>query len=130
MGRGDRPRNLAFSAILTNSSQPVGHIQIMNIDRESGCCTLGRIMIFKDYQGRGLGRQMVAKAVQYASEQLKLKTIRLSVFDFNTSAIGLYTSLGFKPHALVQGARTFNGEPWNLIRMALDLDSPEESPSS
>jgi RimJ/RimL family protein N-acetyltransferase len=93
----------------------------MNIDYTRACCRIGRVMIFPDHPGTGLGKEMVRLAVREAFDNLGLVEITLGVFDFNTAAIATYQSLGFKETGLKMGAFTFRDEAWNLMEMKLSV---------
>ncbi len=118
---GEQPSVKVFKAVLRTTSQVVGHIQLMNIDYTRACCRIGRVMIFPDYQGTGLGKEMVRLAAREAFDTLGLVEITLGVFDFNKAAIATYQSLGFKEYRLKMGAFTFRDEAWNLMEMKLTV---------
>ena len=55
---------------------------------------LERIYVLKDYQGKGIGRQLLDKAIQLAKEK-KASYIWLGVWEENKSAIQFYKKNGF-----------------------------------
>jgi ribosomal protein S18 acetylase RimI-like enzyme len=55
---------------------------------------LERIYVLSDYQGKGIGRQLLDKAIQLAKEQ-KASYIWLGVWEENKSAIQFYKKNGF-----------------------------------
>jgi ribosomal protein S18 acetylase RimI-like enzyme len=55
---------------------------------------LERIYVLKDYQGKGIGRQLLDKAIQMAREK-KASYIWLGVWEENKSAIAFYEKNGF-----------------------------------
>lgn len=55
---------------------------------------LERIYVLKDYQGKGIGRQLLDKAIQIAREK-KASYIWLGVWEENKSAIQFYKKNGF-----------------------------------
>lgn len=116
---GDKPTFMAFKVIRSDTSETVGHIQLMNIDYDAEKCFLGRVLIFKKHRGNGYAKEAVREAVRIAFEDLDLNEIILGVFDFNTSAIELYNKIGFLEFQFLEGARQFQDEMWNLIRMRL-----------
>lgn len=69
-------------------------IQGSNLRR---CRHVGALEIFVDatYRGGGVGRALMAAALQWAEETPALSKVCLNVFDDNARAIGLYRSLGF-----------------------------------
>ncbi|MCP4233143.1 MAG: GNAT family N-acetyltransferase [Aestuariibacter sp.] len=62
---------------------------------------------------------MVKLAVEYAFSEIGLNEITLGVFDFNQNAIITYRGIGFMEYQFSKGARQFQNEKWNLIKMKL-----------
>ena len=117
--RGEKPLFKVFKAHAKNPAETVGHIQLMTIDYVAKTCALGRVLIYKKHRGQGFGKAMVQAAAAFAFEYLNLKGVTLGVFDFNTPAIATYKKIGFFEYEFVKGARQFQDESWNIIRMKL-----------
>jgi len=115
-----KPSYQVFKVIRPDTSETVGHIQLMDIDFDAASCVLGRVLIFHKYRGNGFGKAMVQMAVNFAFEELYLTEVTLGVFDFNTPAIRAYKSIGFSEYQFHKGARQFQKESWNVIKMKLD----------
>jgi RimJ/RimL family protein N-acetyltransferase len=127
--KGRNPRVLVYKAVLrpfAEGQQPgdrnrsactIGHVQLLDIDRQHKVCVLGRVMIFPAYRGRGLGKAMVAAALQEAFGGLALRDVTLAVFDFNRPALATYRSQGFAEFD--HGSHDFAGEIWGYTRMVL-----------
>lgn len=118
-----KPSHQVFKAIRKDTSETVGHIQLMDIDCDAVNCVLGRVLIFQNYQGNGFGKAMVQTAIRFAFENLYLAEVTLGVFDFNTAAIDTYKSIGFSEFQFNKGARQFQNESWNVIKMKLNISS-------
>lgn len=58
-------------------------------------CDIIRIAIHKDYQGRGLSKELFANAIEYM-DSIGIEKILLEVSHVNEKAISLYERLGFK----------------------------------
>src|SRR6185437_15257984 len=56
--------------------------------------------LIKDFRGKGLGTQLLTKALQHAKE-IGLEKVELSVFTDNAAAIGLYRKCGFREIGIV-----------------------------
>ncbi len=113
------PSFKVFRAIRTDNFETIGHIQLMDIEPSTSSCVLGRVLIFEKYRGNGFGKEITQAAVNYAFENLNLSEVTLSVFDFNTPAIKAYKSLGFSEFQIIKGARKFQNESWNIIKMKM-----------
>lgn len=120
---GGKPSYQVFKAIRPDTSETVGHIQLMDIDYNAASCVLGRVLIFQKYRGNGFGKEMVQTAVKFAFENMRLSEVTLGVFDFNTPAIDTYKSIGFSEFQFNKGARQFQNENWNVIKMRLCKNS-------
>lgn len=57
--------------------------------------TIYTFAVSPQWRGKGVGRAMLARAAQYASEQ-GAKALRLDVYEKNLPAIRLYESAGFR----------------------------------
>ncbi|MES9853600.1 MAG: GNAT family N-acetyltransferase [Candidatus Thiodiazotropha sp. L084R] len=82
---------------------------------------VGNVVISQAYRGKGVGRQLVCHMCDkvfdcYANE------VHITVFNQNTPALALYTSLGFKPYNLELREKP-NGEPAIAIHMQLNRRS-------
>ena len=117
--KGEKPSFQVFKATKLNTSETVGHIQLMRIDYNLASCALGRVLIFRKYRRNGFGKAMIQAAVKVAFENFNLNEITLGVFNFNTSAINIYKSIGFKEFQIPKHARKFPNENWNAIKMKL-----------
>lgn len=129
--RAGKPSFKVFKAGRPDTSETVGHIQLMDIDYNDASCILGRVLIFHKYRGTGLSKPMVRAAVRFAFENLKLEKITLGVFDFNTIAIRTYEDIGFSEFQFKKAARQFENESWDVVRMKLCKKSwLQRSPAS
>jgi diamine N-acetyltransferase len=72
----------------------VGFVLLHPAER-AGEHVLVRLMIDHRYQGRGLGRQALEAAVEYAGREHEAESVRLSFVPSNDRARALYLSAGF-----------------------------------
>ncbi len=117
---GKKPSAQMFKAVHQETAETAGHIQLMDIDYESSAGVLGRVLIFRNYRGCGLGKAMVQDMIEIAFSRFSLSDITLNVFDFNIPAIEMYTRIGFSTFEFKENARQFKNEHWNIIRMKLN----------
>lgn len=76
--------------------------------------------LMKGFRGRGLGTQLLTKALQH-SKDIGLEKIELSVYTENSAAIGLYKKCGFKEIGVVKHYRKLNGRYFDCLEMELFL---------
>jgi L-phenylalanine/L-methionine N-acetyltransferase len=77
-------RVVGTAGLTVNSSPRVRH-----------SASLG-IMVHRDYQGMGIGRELLKKVLDVSDNWLMVVRIELGVFVDNERAINLYKSLGFE----------------------------------
>ena len=83
--------------------------------------TLG-ITVGRGYRGRGIGRRLMAYAIDWARAGGVVTRIELNVFVRNTNAIRLYESCGFEVEGRRRRAAQRDGEYLDDLVMALLLD--------
>ncbi len=81
--------------IALDSETPVGHIMLKIIEEKPKTIRFGLIIVDSTKRGKGYGRELLKVAIEYAKRQLKAEKITIGVFENNTPAFNLYTSLGF-----------------------------------
>jgi RimJ/RimL family protein N-acetyltransferase len=79
------------------------------------------IGIVKEYRGRGIGTELMAKAIAHAKE-IGLEKIELDVYESNRAAIRLYKKFGFKAEGKRIKSAKIDGRYENLIPMGLLID--------
>ncbi|MCL5735782.1 MAG: GNAT family N-acetyltransferase [Actinobacteria bacterium] len=123
---GRVPGFKVYKAVLSASSQTVGHIQLMDIDHESGTCVLGRVLIFPEHRGQGLGKALVRAALTEAFRTVGLGKVTLLVFAFNKPAVATYCSLGFVRSLPDPAPHAVGGESWDVLAMELSRERWDE----
>jgi RimJ/RimL family protein N-acetyltransferase len=117
---GDEPAVLMFKALDEETFEVVGHIELLNIDRQNRSLTIGRVLVGSSQQrGRGIGRQIVAEALKIAFNELGMHRVGLGVFDFNASAIACYEKVGFRQEGVLRDYRRIDDEYWTLVMMSI-----------
>jgi len=75
------------------------------------------IMVGDAYQGRGVGRALMAALLELADSHLGLVRVELEVVSENAAAIHLYQSLGFEREGLKRSAFMVDGRLADLVVM-------------
>jgi ribosomal-protein-alanine N-acetyltransferase len=89
----DTPHLYTWTAyVAPDVDVPVGHAELLRTGPASG--RLARIVLSPSRRGAGLGRALVAAAIERA-EGLGFRELDLRVYDGNDAAIRTYLALGF-----------------------------------
>ena len=83
----------------------IGYVMIFPYKKSNkNLVNIVRIMIDKNYQGKGLGKELLNKTIMWIKRmEPKVSTIRISTKIENTLAIGLYESEGFVQKGIEDG---------------------------
>ena len=84
-----------FFAICINSSV-IGEIQLKRIDLEKSCGTLSIHIVNNKYKGYGYGTEAEKLLINYARNELELKTIFADTVHRNDRSKHILLKLGFK----------------------------------
>ncbi|HJO95963.1 MAG TPA: GNAT family protein [Victivallales bacterium] len=109
-----------YSVLEKDTNNHIGHIELNNIDFTNKSARICRVLIGdKNTKGKGYGKEIVQTIIKIGFEDLKLHRIDLNVFDFNTSAVKCYESVGFIHEGMAREARIMDNEYWNIIQMSM-----------
>jgi RimJ/RimL family protein N-acetyltransferase len=100
----------------------IGWIHIVRNPRDGfgHCGTLG-MGLLPDFRGRGLGAELLERAVDAASKA-GITRIELEAFATNRRAIKLYERAGFSTEGVKKRARVLDGRADDMVCMALLLE--------
>jgi putative acetyltransferase len=87
------------------------------------------LMVAAAYRRRGIGRSLLATAVEWA-EAAEIRKLELHVFPWNKPAIRLYERFGFEREGVRRGHYSRDGADVDALLMAYHLPSGPESPPS
>lgn len=83
-----------YTFFATYQNKTVGTVSLLKVDNET--YELSKMAVDNDFQGLGIGRQLMHHALTHA-EILRAKKLILFTNTKLKSAISLYTKFGFKP---------------------------------
>jgi RimJ/RimL family protein N-acetyltransferase len=86
-----------------------GFVHLNDIDWHSRSADIGVVIGAKDRQNKGLGRQAVQMAVEYAFDTLNLQRLTARFLATNESSARLFASLGFESEGRLRRAGYVNG---------------------
>ena len=106
----------AFKVVDADTNEAIGHAEIYKT--EEGIAKICRVLIGdKAHRGKGLGQELINKLVAYSINDLKIPSIELNVYDWNTSAIKCYEKVGFVLVPEKYSTIDVNGETWKSLNM-------------
>ena len=111
-----------FVALSEDESEIVADVNLKGDALRTGLhrCELG-IGIERAYRRQGLGRRLMATAIEFAAATKALEWIDLKVFAHNTPARNLYQALGFVEVGAVRDRFRIGGQSIDDVLMTLDL---------
>lgn len=111
---------LVFKIRNKNTNKTIGHIAILNIDKNNRVARIGAVLIGdEEFRGKGFGQKAIKEVLKVVFKDLKLHKASLGVFDFNKSALKCYENIGFKKDGLIRDSLKNGNEYWNLWEMSI-----------
>ncbi|WP_026478488.1 GNAT family N-acetyltransferase [Alkaliphilus transvaalensis] len=77
----------------TIDKQVIAYIRVLPKGISYSEASIGRVIVQKDYRGKGIATQLMKKGIEYIKEEWKETQIRISAQAY---LINFYNSLGFK----------------------------------
>jgi RimJ/RimL family protein N-acetyltransferase len=107
--------------VVDENDDAAGHLILRYADEFREVVRFGFIIIDDSLRGRGIGREMLRLAKEYAVSVLGAKWLTLGVFANNLSALKCYRSVGF--HEAGREVEEFEifDEKWKCIEMLYDV---------
>ena len=84
-----------FFTILSDDL-PIGFMGLSDIRKNTEDAKIFILIGEDDYRGRGIGKESIEYLINYAFNDLGLKSLNLDVKKLNLPAINLYSKVGFK----------------------------------
>ena len=89
------PKRHIFRAVETTQNEAVGHIELTQLNPTAGTATIGRVLVAPAWQGRGIGKRLMAATIALAFDELGYQHLDLQVAEENLRARRCYESVGF-----------------------------------
>jgi len=103
--------------VLVDEGQVIGFANLYNVQVNKSAF-IGNVVIAASHRGLGLGKTIMLHMAEVCKAKYNAE-VHLSVFNFNTTALLLYTKLGFKPYA-IEPRVGLDQQPVALLHMKLD----------
>jgi RimJ/RimL family protein N-acetyltransferase len=117
--REGSPTDDSFAIHLAGHEEPLGVISLTSIDESKGSAELSVIVGHPRDRHHGFGAEAIDLIVGYAFEELGLRRVGLSVFEFNEDAASTYEKLGFRREGRISRAVRREGRYHDAILMRI-----------
>ncbi len=82
---------------------------------------LCRILIGNsEFRGKGIGKNIIEELLKISFKELKVNSVNLNVFDWNTGAIKCYEKSGMKINEGITKEAKYQEEKWIAINMSIN----------
>lgn len=113
--------NNLLAKTLVDNNKIIGHLILRTPFSDKYIVRFGFIIVNPALRGKGYGKVLLDKAIDFAKNELHAKEINLGVFDVNKSAYFCYKSVGFLEKEFKENSFCYNGDYWNLIEMYMKI---------
>jgi len=116
----EEPRKGSFDLVACVNEELVGHLHIQtypNKSRRKHAASLG-MAVLDDWQGKGVGTELIQSAIDFAENWLNISRFELSVFVDNEPAVRLYKKSGFEIEGTLRNFAFRDGELVDVYTMS------------
>lgn len=96
----DKIKELENTFSIFNEGEFIGMIQEVRVDKDN--IHIGRYVLNPRKTGLGFGTEALKRFVDFIFEDDNIKSVSLSVFDFNQKAKKIYEKLGFEIDEVIE----------------------------
>lgn len=108
-----------FTIRTIEDDRVIGMVDLAGIDWLSGNCWVGIGIGDREYWGKGYGSEAMKLILRFGFEQLNLKRVSLTVFEYNQRAYRSYIKCGFKEEGRLRQWMQRSGERSDLVFMGI-----------
>jgi RimJ/RimL family protein N-acetyltransferase len=98
-----------IEAIEGGTVQPIGTMELGDLNNKDRCGTFGIAIGDKDYWSKGCGTEAARLIIRYGFEQINLHRINSEVYSFNERSLRLHKKVGFTEEGRRREAGYRNG---------------------
>jgi len=111
--------------ICTIDDEPIGMLGFDRLYKDIGTCRIFIGVGRKQYWGQGYGTDAMRVGLRYFFQDVSLRKVQLSVYDFNTRAIASYRKCGYEVEGIRRNIAYVHGEWCDSIEMAITTEQFE-----
>ena len=113
-------KSYSFNIVETPHDLVIGHAEIILAD--DGSCKIDKLLVDPSHRGRGLCPPVINRLLIYAFDKLRVHTVELNVFDWNTAGIRCYERSGFSFNPEKKQLFSLEDKTWTAINMSITKD--------
>lgn len=83
----------SYHLFLRDNDKIIAYLRILKKGVSYDEISIGRVLVHKDYRGKGISRELMLKAINYIEVNLNEKEIKIQAQSY---LVNFYRSLGFK----------------------------------
>jgi len=118
--------SIIYSIVTTKNDVPIGFVCLKGINWEEARAEMAIAICDGQYRSSGYGSEALSLAIDHSFSKLRLVSISLSVFPFNTRAIRIYEKIGFRHGNKLQNAWIMpDGKKIDMLVMKIDKSAGE-----
>ncbi len=112
-GEGD----VDFAVYERATWRPIGTVGLFQIDHRNGSAEFGILIGEPDARGKGYGTEATRLMLDYAFTALGLRSVGLTVAEWNVAGQRAYARAGFKEFGRRRSGRWMGGRGWDDVHM-------------
>ncbi len=98
--------------------RPLGHFILRYVGGDRRVLRAGFVIVDPERRGRGVGREMLRLALEYAFRICRAERVTIGVFENNPPALRCYRAAGFREVPAEPETCELLGETWRVVEMA------------
>jgi RimJ/RimL family protein N-acetyltransferase len=115
-----RPHELLiFKAVVKSQVEPVGHVELGNINYKVRSAKITRLFVDKDYRKMGVATAMTKLLLEHCFKTLNLNRVEINAVEINEKALRLYEGFGFKREGFLRENMLLGGKRYGTYVLSM-----------
>lgn len=112
---------LRFMICENTSSNPIGNIDLYDVNFKHGYATVGILIADKTKRKQGLAKESLTILIEYCKQILELRNLQCFIHEDNTDSVSLFENVGFRHVGTLKKWLKFSGHIYDLHHYQLAL---------